>query len=277
MSKDCEKILFYLILILINDPRGTLFYEKYKFCGTEAENLARFNTTECVRYPFPAAAHREICQYRNTTVLKVIRLKHIKELMKIKNIKKTDISVIHSVRDPRAIMSSRRIMGRLFFYWNTALHILEEEIWGLKKTKLFSWEIYNYCYENMEIIRFAEAHPWLRERYMRVTHRELSVDPIKTAEKVYDFLNLTLTDELKNFLLETTKGSKDLVSVIKNKFLSTSQNSSEVLDKWKHMEVLGVDETYTIESQCREVLEGTGEKFSVDRISNSLLQQVYMG
>jgi len=263
---DLRMLFLQQIMHNCSHIRGSIFYEKYEFCGTEAENLARYNKTECVVYKNLLLAHQEVCHHRNTLVFKVIRMQYLKELLKIKNINSTNIVIIHSVRNPMAMMSSRRTMGPYFYY------LLHGRVEGNKKTTWLSWETHKYCHETMENFRFIEEHPWFKARYLRVSHHEQSIYPIETANKVYDFLNMTLTEDLKNFLLDTTTGKA--VSGMHN-LLETSQNSTAIVNKWKRMKKLTIEHIYTIESQCRKLLEATNTGYTFDQISDLQLRRIY--
>ena len=61
---------------------------------------------------------------------------------------------------------------------------------------------------------------------------------------------MTLTENLKKFLIDTTTGKADEGM---GDLLSTSQNSTEILSKWKHMKQLVIRDIKLVESQCKDV------------------------
>lgn len=97
---ESELRMLYLQQIAHNcSVYPTPFIEKYAYCGTEAEHVKRFGTSECDRKFLdhnlaPGVNHRAVCRLREATVLKVIRMKTIDDLFKIKQVKLSKISVI---------------------------------------------------------------------------------------------------------------------------------------------------------------------------------------
>ena len=251
--------------------------EKYRWCGLPKENLHRFNTTECnkeIQKRNPEVYQQEICRYRNTTVIKVIRMRHLSELQKISNIKSANIQIIHLLRHPVPCMMSRRT-GRIFFMWQDRTKI-EPEPHDLSKRRIkMAWEAFNYCYDNLKSIEFVKTHAtWLKDRYLKVTFKEMSLKPLETAEKVYSFINETLTDKMIEYIASITEGQSDRHLKNKNQALNVYKNSTEIESKWKKLISASVKlwDVFSFEAQCKLLFEHLDSVFSVDSISlNKLL------
>ena len=70
--------------------------------------------------------------------------------------------------------------------------------------------ITNYCSNNqLKAISLVESDPWLKDRYLRVTHHEMSLKPLETAEKVYSFTGTTLTNHINEYVRNITEAKSD--------------------------------------------------------------------
>ena len=247
---------------------GTNFPEKYERCGTPEENLLRFNSTKCSdKYYNRGEMYREVCQHRPTTVFKVIRLKNVADLLKIQQIKSVDVKIIHLIRHPVPLMMSRRY-GGLFYMWNQG-HVIESNYlhfpsWRVK----VALEMFDYCLDSIRTLDQVESDSWLRERYLRVSHGEMSRNPHKTAEKVYEFVKETMTESIREHITNITGGLSEGFKKRKDDALEVFRNSTELADKWKELGMFGKYwNLYSVEMQCRRVYELCKERFNVDPIS----------
>ena len=241
----------------------TPFSVKFEFCGTPQENMARFNSTKCdVSKVEDGVTHQQVCRYRDILVIKVIRLQDLGDIMKIAQIKSANIKIIHLLRHPIPMMMSR-LMGGRAFYWRKykKFEFFENELSERRFTK--AWETYNYCFENMKSIRFVHNSDWLRNNYMSVTHRQLSLDSIGTAEKVYQFVNEMLVDDIKDFMHNITS------QLVKGP-LSSYRISADIVDAWRTLasKRLKFWDIQSMSQQCKLLLEKMDEKFVLDDISN---------
>jgi hypothetical protein len=50
-----------------------------------------------------------------------------------------------------------------------------------------AWEAFDYCYNQLKAIELIEKNPWLKDRHLKVTHDNMSLRPLETAEKCYSF------------------------------------------------------------------------------------------
>lgn len=249
---------------------GTNFPEKYERCGTPEENLLRFNSTKCSdKYYNRGEMYREVCQHRPTTVLKVIRLKNVADLLKIQQIKSVNVKIIHLIRHPVPLMMSRRYGGR-FYMWNQG-HVMESNYlhfpsWRVK----VALEMFDYCLDSIRTLDQVERDGWLKERYLRVTHGEMSRNPHKTAEKVYEFVRETMTESIREHITNITGGLSEGFKKRKDDALEVFRNSTELADKWKELGMFGKYwNLYSVELQCRRVYELSGEGCNVDPISRA--------
>ena len=269
---DTELRMLYLQQILHNcSAFDTAYYhERWKWCGDEQENRERFSTPECPRWSSTA----DICRYRPTTVLKVIRIRKLSELMLIRNIQLYDLRIVHSTRHPIGLMTSRASWGT-FFTWSKKTkiegrdHVSKEEF----RTRL-AWEAYDYCNEALETERFLAREPWFRERYLRVSHQRLSLQPLETGRSIYKHVGLHLSANLLDFLSRTTQGD-GRVNSVKDGPLVTSRISRDVVFSWTNMKTLKPLDFGAIEAQCNKLISLTREELSLDPLRTDAIVDIY--
>ena len=129
-----------------------------------------------------------------------------------------------------------------------------------------SWEMYNYCSDNVRWLETVAQNPWLRDHYLLVQHRDMSIAPLRTAEAIYRFIGETLTESVREFIKDVTrgKGGEDEEETA----LTVRKNSTQVVDRWKEMPGFGKFRNLrTAEAQCKTLLRLMGEGLSFDQLS----------
>ena len=230
----------------------TAFPEKYEWCGTEEENFERLGVKECPgawNAPRPWL-NQEFCRRRKTTVLKTIRLLRIKDLYKIKHIENVNLKIVHLIRDPRAMMASRRTGGAFFLSGYNKIAYLPKEELDVK----VAWEANLACHGDLENIEFVQNSDSerLKSRYMTITHRRMSLQPLETAQEVYNFLGIPLLDNIKEYLVNITHG---IYGGGTYGPLLTAKNSTEILDNWKKSVYIDQNQLKIVEEECKELME----------------------
>ncbi|KAL5259699.1 hypothetical protein ACHWQZ_G009967 [Mnemiopsis leidyi] len=257
----------------------TPFPEKYQWCGTAQEHLHRFNTTDCPKAMLGnGISQQEICRYRKTTVIKVIRLEDLKDILKIAQIKSADVQVIQLLRHPVALMMSRRTGGK-FFMWDSRT-MVEPELLATgdviqRRTKM-AWEAFNYCYNHVKAMEFVESDPWLKERYLRVSHHEMSLKPLETAERVYSFIGEKLTDHIREYIRNITGAESEGFKNAPKHALNVYRNSTEIVNKWKDLVSSTVKywDVFSIEYQCKRMFGPLIHEFTVDKMADLQLGKI---
>ena len=253
--------------------------EQYKYCGTPEEHQHRFNTTKCdIELLKEGFSVQEICKFRRVVAMKVIRLRELSDLTKIARIKTANVKIVHLVRHPFPMILSRR-PGLEFFMWNERTKVE----WGRNNIHdqriKAAWETYNYCYETLRSIDFIEKDPWWKERYLRISHREMSLSPHRTAERIYDFIGEHLSSEIRKYLTNISSGKVADETIVKTKDppLNVFKNSSQVSEKWREFpsDLLSYWDLYSVESQCKLIISPIQERFSLDSISLAKLLNIY--
>eukprot|EP00116_Pleurobrachia_bachei_P011104 sb/3471366/ len=174
-------------------------------CGSADKNMERWGSENCDSTRWNTA-----CDNRDIVALKLIRLQRIAHLALVPGIEKSNIRVIHLIRDPRGTMNSRLSFGTFYFDDLTSMRIKP-----LTPEKM-TLAAHNLCDRELENLQFSDNLPdWLKDRYLRITHDEMSLEPIASAEKVYKFIGREIPDNMKDFLIEhTTVQKKGRFSII---------------------------------------------------------------
>ena len=269
---EADLRMLYLQQIMHNcSVHLTNFPERYERCGTPEENLIRFNSTECGNkyYRNGENVYQEVCRLRDTTVLKVIRLKNIADLMRVEQIKSANVKIIHLIRHPVPLMMSRRY-GGWFFMWDQRFKLESDYLhfpsWRVK----VALEMFEYCADIARTIASVKTNSWLKDRYMMVSHHEMSLKPHRTAEKIYNFVEEALTNEIKTHLTEITGANSGEFKEESGDALAVHKNSAEISDKWKELGMYGKYwNLFSVELQCRQVYDLLNTSATVDNISRS--------
>ena len=131
-----------------------------------------------------------------------------------------------------------------------------------------AWEMYNYCTDNIRWLETLRDHAWLRDRYLRVRHRDMSLHPLRTAEQIYQFTGETLTEAVRGFIREITRGASRGKG--EETALTVVKNSTQVVDKWKELRTYGKYRNMeVVEGQCGVLLGVLGEGRYFDGLSRA--------
>lgn len=214
-------------------------------CGTDEENQYRFGTQKCPKYP--QSLFSSTCKKKDIVALKLIRIQRIEHLNLVPGLKNVNFKVIHLIRDPRGTMNSRK--GFPSFYIddidNIPAHPLTSENLGLAAENLCSREDAN--------LEFSQRLPeYMQGRYLRVTHDEMSLKPLETAQEVYRFINKPIPALLDAWLIENTTRNQ------KKGVLGTSKDSKAVLRKWRTG--FKLEHIRVIEDKCKGLMKFMGYK-----------------
>lgn len=138
------------------------------------------------------------------------------------------------------------------------------------------WESHDYCANNLNSIRLTEHLSWLKRIYMRVSHREMSLQPLETTAKIYQFVEEPLSDDVKDVIKRMVNPSqKDIDENKQSNGLETFKNSSEIVNKWMSFtELVRYNDLPIIESQCRGVIEHIRAESFRDGISAGQLRRM---
>ena len=105
-----------------------------------------------------------------------------------------------------------------------------------------------------------------------VRHRDMSLHPLRTAEQIYQFTGETLTEAVRGFISDITRGVTRGVSRGEGEetALTVVKNSTQVVDKWKELRTYGKYRNMeVVEGQCGVLLGVLGEGRYFDGLSRA--------
>nr|XP_039268403.1 carbohydrate sulfotransferase 1-like [Styela clava] len=195
-----------------------------------------------------------ICESKAISATKVIRLRSLSILETLMQDKKMDLKILHLIRDPRGIASSRKKLNNYNDMVGTCARM--------------------YNNVNLSLIKQPE---WLKGRYKLIRYEDVAINPIKMVEKIYDFVGLDMTDSIRKWIHINTQGeiaiSKDarlkkmfmrrrkLIRIKYQQFkqlvlsdaYTTIRYSNATWQSWR--KELNNSDTDAIQTQCKDVMK----------------------
>ncbi|XP_076986436.1 carbohydrate sulfotransferase 2 [Tamandua tetradactyla] len=243
--------------------------------------------------PQRLARFEEECRKYRTLVIKGVRVFDVAVLAPLLRDPALDLKVIHLVRDPRAVASSR-IRSRHGLireslqvvrsrdprahrmpFLEAAGHKL-----GAKKEGLGGPADYHalgamevICSSMAKTLQTALRPPdWLQGHYLVVRYEDLVGDPVKTLRRVYDFVGLLVSPEMEQFALNMTSGSGSS----SKPFVVSARNATQAASAWRT--ALTFQQIRQVEEFCSQPMAVLGyERVSspeeVKDLSKTLLRQ----
>ncbi|XP_030072474.1 carbohydrate sulfotransferase 2 [Microcaecilia unicolor] len=207
------------------------------------------------------------CHKYNTVVIKGVRIFDIHVLAPLMEDPSLDLKVIHLVRDPRAVASSR-IKSRHGLI-RESLQVVRSRDPRIRRMSLVDvghkmnkkdgsdfhaiGALEVICGSMAKTLRTALQPPaWLKGNYMAVRYEDLVVEPAKTLRQVYGFVNLYVSQELEKFSLNMTSGS----GYSSKPFVVSSRNATQVVSAWRT--ALTFLQIKQVEQYCQQPMDILG-------------------
>lgn len=194
-----------------------------------------------------------LCHDRPYTVLKTIRVQNISELKTFIEDPGLNVKILHLVRDPRAVMNSRRSLN-------------ERNFDLLRRKGPRADEVLDLCDHMQRNIAFGSSTPeWLKDRYIRVRFEDLAQDPIGETKRIYGKLGMQLHDNVISWINKNTQGITN-IHANADPFTRT-RNAKKVVDSWRSK--LDSSSIKRIESSCWKAMDALSYKFASLRQSKN--------
>ncbi|XP_002731127.2 carbohydrate sulfotransferase 1-like [Saccoglossus kowalevskii] len=185
----------------------------------------------------------ESCTMYEHIGVKVIRLESLQLLEPLVRYD-TNLKVLHLVRDPRGVVSSRKYMYKNAN--NRSINTMGHLRADLKA----------YCQRMVEMLRVVSDPPeWLEGRYKILRYEDTATDPINSVKSIYKFLNLPLPENVTDWIDNNTKEDHNVKSV-----MGTKKNSTAAAQSWRSR--LIYDDVNIVQhlSPCLELMDLMGYK-----------------
>jgi len=202
------------------------------------------------KYPFRKKLEGEIlsemCRDAEFTVFKVLRSCRISSFVHLikEGLPGYQFKIIHLLRDPRAIMSSRmQIPGQ-----------------RAEARTHFEQDVIKLC-DKMDVnLRLTNdlMESKYKSSYMRVRLEDITFDPIKYAAQFYEFIEEPLPREVTNWLIdlkinEATNQKQRSRAQKEADTFQTNRKSGDVINGWRREIEYG--KMLTVQNRCSSVLE----------------------
>lgn len=161
------------------------------------------------------------------------------------------LSVIHLVRDPRAVMNSIIRVGWISGYNKHATGTFSPNI----SSSLLKTNIKRFCTSMLKEIRFIlEAEERFPGRYRLISYEKIVRNPLRESQKLYKFADIPFSSQSIDWV--TLGENEHLQSIQNNPYSVLRPNASQLIDSWRTQ--LGKYETKILEKQCLPVMRLLG-------------------
>ena len=200
---------------------------------------------------YPIEAAEQHCQKSQHRVTKLIR---ISKLIELQEFFRQGVKVVHVVRDPRGIMSSRlKIHGHHHYWGQIASRSME------------------YCHGGAEDIKYIQRQfvidkALVQRLYYFVRYEDLAADPKGEMTRLYAFLNIKPDRRLREWVQSVARASgenlgTDTIKESKPKsqqymFGTQRSNPKETSTAWRYS--LNINDTQVVQHMCKEFMEMAG-------------------
>ncbi|XP_059362668.1 carbohydrate sulfotransferase 1-like [Carassius carassius] len=205
----------------------------------------------------------QACQARTHLAIKTVRIPEIGDLRTLSEDPRLDLRIVHLVRDPRAILTSRMAAFagkfRAWKIWNAT---------GRQPRYVDLTQITRTCRDIEYSVETSLQKPtWLRGRYLLVRYEDLALNPEEKAKEIYRFLGLDLHQRVLTWIAHNTNGTVPSSSEWNYKY-STTRDSKATAQSWRVH--LNFDIVKTVQSLCNRTLSLLGYRLvqSVDELRN---------
>ena len=191
------------------------------------------------------------CKSKTHVVQKLIRFTNMSYYQQLQKQLDMPLKIVHLIRDPRPHIISREKNFKNMFS--------EEVPYGQMTNKQKSKERQNLCFRELTNIKVGESGFFNDNNYLRLTHEEMSLNPIEWAKKIYNFTGLDFNKKTASYINEITNG-KSLVNGGKDpdgRFAAFSvyRDTLAVLYRWMTANPSHIHE---IEKECKELIDYLG-------------------
>ncbi|XP_063791823.1 carbohydrate sulfotransferase 4-like [Pseudophryne corroboree] len=184
------------------------------------------------------------CRMYSHVVMKTVRVLDLSVLLPLFQDPALDLRILHLVRDPRAVASSRK-------YFSLSVENLIV-LKGINKDNKVTTDqvMMKICNAQVSINQVAKAvGHLLPRRYMLIRYEDLVREPIFNVKQMYDFADLKLNDKLEGWIYNITHDK----AKPKGRFMSFSKQSAKVAQKWRT--VMDFQKVKEIEQNCKAAMD----------------------
>ncbi|KAJ1134889.1 hypothetical protein NDU88_001335 [Pleurodeles waltl] len=193
----------------------------------------------CRQVPFEKM--EEACKAHSHVVVKEVRFFDLEVLYPLLTDPHLNLKIIHLVRDPRAVVSSRE-------------HFLQLEVDDAiisnaqNVTANIGVVMEEICGAQMRMYQTAllDPPPFLKDRYIMVRYEDMVKDPLGYLKTWYDYIGLSLSPTMESWIYNITHGSGP-----KDKgFMPFTGDSLKLAQHWR--DKLSFEKVQLIQDVCKK-------------------------
>ncbi|XP_078485025.1 carbohydrate sulfotransferase 1-like [Ciona intestinalis] len=196
------------------------------------------NYSDC-QLPMKPTIISEICSKSKLVVYKILRVCELQDLAHLVETEYLDIRIVHLVRDPRAILSSR-------------MKLTEDQT----NNETLKAEATALCHRLRKNVQFSNSF-WKSQNgeYMRVRHEDITTNPMQAVQEIYRFVDEPVPHNIQDWVNNSMTAEENIKKTTVSAF-STVRKPSDVLNKWRR--TLNFRTVQLIQAECLDVLQDLG-------------------
>ncbi|XP_007938603.1 carbohydrate sulfotransferase 4 [Orycteropus afer afer] len=203
----------------------------------------------CNRQPFEMV--EKACRSYRHVVLKEVRFFNLESLYPLLRDPSLNLYIVHLVRDPRAVFSSRE--HTTLELMTDSRIVLGDKWHQLKKEDLPYHVMQTICKSQREIFEAVQLLPKaLQQRYLLVRYEDLVRAPEAQTSRMYDFVGLKFLPWLQTWVQNVTQG-KGLGT---HAFHTDSRNALNVSQAWRW--TLPFEKVTRLQKMCSDTMHLLG-------------------
>ncbi|XP_017328144.1 carbohydrate sulfotransferase 2a [Ictalurus punctatus] len=217
--------------------------------------------------PLSLHALEEQCLKYDSIVIKGVRILDVNVLAPLMADPSLNLKVVHLVRDPRAIANSRIRSKHGLIREN--LQVIRSRNPKMRRLpmadpnhKAGRKDASDYhavgameviCEHMSKTLKTALSSPsWLKGKYIMVRYEDLVENPVRTLNRVYRFVNLTVSRDMEAFVVNMTSGHSNSAKP----FQVSSRNATVAASTWRT--VLTLQQIRQVEDYCHHSMSVLG-------------------
>ncbi|KAJ8248909.1 hypothetical protein GJAV_G00229090 [Gymnothorax javanicus] len=221
-------------------------------CRASGPRKANWEVKNCEnKCPLDMTLAATSCRQLPSMAIKIVRIPELGDLRTLVEDPRLNLKIIHLVRDPRAILSSR-----METFWSLDRRNTMEDMARKNQIKLDPTGIRELCEDYHNSISMALSRPhWLKGKYMLVRYEDLARNPLQKTKEIYEFLGMSLDKNVINWIQYNTREGNGPAS---QNFYSTTRDSKATAESWR-LKLSFEMATYS-QNICSQVLHQLGYK-----------------
>ncbi|XP_030051220.1 carbohydrate sulfotransferase 6-like [Microcaecilia unicolor] len=199
----------------------------------------------CPKNPFEKM--EEACRSYSHVVVKEVRFLDLEVLYPLLSDPSLNLKIIHLVRDPRAILSSRQY----FLELETDDAIISRGHSSMTNSTPVMQVI---CKGQVQIYHTASQNPppFLKDRYRLIRFEDFVKDPLANIKSLYEYVGLNMSSNLESWVHNITHGTIPK----KKSFMHFTGNSKEIAQHWRQK--LNFQKVKEVQKLCRQEMHMFG-------------------